>query len=89
MVPSKGSPGKTRVLIVDRSQRCFLTCSMAISREISFEKEFHGSEDRDSINSSSILLIVRKSSLRFPQCDRTSFTRARVGRLGGWVGELV
>ena len=31
---------KTRVLNADRSQMCFLTCSMAISRENSSEKEF-------------------------------------------------
>jgi len=37
---------KTRVLNVDRSQMCFLSHSLASSRENSFEKEFDADEDQ-------------------------------------------
>ena len=43
---SKEADFDIRVLIVDRSQTCFLSRSMTISREISSEKEFDVVEDR-------------------------------------------
>ena len=68
--------GKTRVLIVVRSQTSFRSCSMAISREISFEKEFRVVKDQ-IFKSLSTPLIIRVDFLRFPPPTPTLPVRDR------------
>ena len=73
--PQKGANEPNAFLTVDRSQTCFRSRTMTISREISSEKEFDAREDQ--------IFNSREFAKTFiSQRDRTRFTRARVGRLG-------
>ena len=76
MAPSKGSRYAIRVLNVDRSQTHFLSRSMTISREISFEKVL---EWLMSEFSTLYRLMNESPTPLLPQHVRCGITRALAG----------